>query len=110
LAIQGLSDIEGLSAIEVATSMEGIPKEEQVSTDEFSDFTLPTLDMSQPADTTPIIIESTPIASVSSPSGGSGNVEAKLDTLIALMKSGGIAVNLDGKKVSKTLAQSIESS
>ena len=110
LAVQGLSEVEGLSAIETATNMDGIPKEEQVSASEFSDFTLPTLDMSQPADTTPIIIETTPVASVSSPTSGSGNVEAKLDTLISLMKSGAISVNLDGKKVSKTLAQSIESS
>ena len=108
LAVQGLSEIEGLSAIEVATNMEGIPKEEQLSSNEFSDFTLPTLDMSQPADSTPIIIETTPITSTQSTQTSGGNVEAKLDTLISLMKSGGIAVNLDGKKVSKGLAQSIE--
>jgi hypothetical protein len=109
LAVQGLSEIEGLSAIEVATNMDGIPKEEQLSSSEFSDFTLPTLDMSTPADSTPIIIETTPMTTTTTPTSGSGNVEAKLDTLISLMKSGGIAVNLDGKKVSKTLAQSIES-
>jgi hypothetical protein len=32
-------------------------------------------------------------------------VEAKLDELINLMKSGGIAVNMDGKKVSTQLAK-----
>jgi hypothetical protein len=40
---------------------------------------------------------------------GGGNLEAKLDELINLMRSGGIAVNLDGKKVNRELATAIES-
>ncbi len=36
--------------------------------------------------------------------GSSAGVEAKLDELITLMKSGGIAVNMDGKRVSSALA------
>lgn len=42
-----------------------------------------------------------------SSSESSQNVEKKLDELIQLMKSGGISVNLDGKKVSRELAISI---
>jgi hypothetical protein len=37
-----------------------------------------------------------------------GGLESKLDELIGLMKSGGIAVNLDGKKVNRELATAIE--
>ena len=58
---------------------------------------------------TPLVVET--LANVGQ-SGGStdmSNVEAKLSELIGLMKSGGIAVNLDGKKVHKGLASSIES-
>ena len=58
---------------------------------------------------TPLVVET--LASVSPTSGSTdmSNVEAKLSELIGLMKSGGIAVNLDGKKVHKGLASSIES-
>jgi hypothetical protein len=35
--------------------------------------------------------------------GGNGELVAKLDELIVLMKNGGIAVNLDGTKVSTAL-------
>ena len=37
-----------------------------------------------------------------------GGLESKLDELISLMRSGGIAVNLDGKKVNRELATAIE--
>jgi hypothetical protein len=114
LAMQGLSDIGGLSAIEVATNMGGIPEEEQLSSSEFSsgefaDFPLPTLDMPTYTDTSPIIIETSTSVTAQPTSGNTGKVEQKLDELISLMKSGGISVNLDGKKVSKTLAHSLES-
>ena len=38
-------------------------------------------------------------------SGGSAGVESRLDELIGLLKSGKLGVNLDGKKVEKTLAK-----
>ena len=63
-----------------------------------------------PGESGPMVVET--VASVSQSGGSSdmANVEAKLTELITLMKSGGIAVNLDGKKVHKGLASSIESS
>jgi len=63
-----------------------------------------------PGESGPMVVET--VASVSQSGGASdmSNVEAKLTELITLMKSGGIAVNLDGKKVHKGLASSIESS
>jgi hypothetical protein len=47
-----------------------------------------------------------PAAEAASTDNGSGAIGGKLDELISLMRSGGIAVNLDGRKVSSAMASS----
>ena len=90
------------------TETKGIPKEEMVPENELEQLNMPTLDM--PLENSPIIIEAAPIAQSGGATTDMSTVEGKLDQLISLMKSGGIAVNLDGKKVNKGLAAAIESS
>jgi hypothetical protein len=47
-----------------------------------------------------------PAAEAAPADNGSGAISGKLDELISLMRSGGIAVNLDGRKVSSAMASS----
>jgi hypothetical protein len=103
---------EGGGASPTGNVAEGIPVAEQLTggTAELDQLAEAGLGASAPAESGPVVVET--VASVGATGGSAdmSSVEAKLTELIGLMKSGGIAVNLDGKKVHKGLASSIESS
>ena len=63
------------------------------------------VDTTIPPSASTIMTESSPSNVVDTREVADGAIEKKLSELIALMKSGGIAVNLDGKKVSTAIAK-----
>jgi hypothetical protein len=85
-----------------------IPPEEMLSPDEMGEFGGLSLESLGVEAANVVINMPAPVPGEPKELGG-GNLEAKLDELINLMRSGGIAVNLDGKKVNRELATAIES-
>ncbi len=114
LALNNVDDVDGIIQGEPTTPTSGIFDDESstgtADFDQLARYSGGAFGRSAGESNTPLVVET--LASVGQ-SGGSTdmtNVEAKLGELIGLMKSGGIAVNLDGRKVHKGLASSVESS
>ena len=83
-----------------------IPPEEMLSPEEMGEFGGLSLETLGVEAANVVINMPAPVPGESVELGG--GLEAKLDEMINLMRSGGIAVNLDGKKVNRELATAIE--